>query len=222
MRPNTWYKFAPRRKFGAEPICPACGSPRWRRSRGVTSNNPRDAATLNAATRPPAGARTSREGDAMTRHGPRVHHAAARSWRPSKLCVPHGSPAPLDIISSTYCSDFAKRSSSDCALPSRQIAPTPILQGAQTVTDAPTTTANIRNPHKHPTVDREFVLRRFSYAYGVRKSPRTQTVGFGVTCVAKQTLAPGCASLWPYGEAKLSGDTWPDAAFNSGRNDSLA
>jgi hypothetical protein len=55
----------------------------------------------------------------------------------------------------------------------------PILQSGQTVADAPTTTANIRNPHKHPTVARGFVLRRLSYAYGVRNSSRKLNVCFG-------------------------------------------
>ena len=44
----------------------------------------------------------------------------------------------------------------------------------ETVTAPKQRTANFRNPHKHPTVDRGFVLRRLSNA---KRRPKLFTIG---------------------------------------------
>jgi len=50
----------------------------------------------------------------------------------------------------------------------------PVLDHAEPLPGAPQTAADRRNPHKHPTAARRFVLRRLSYA---KRRPKLFTVG---------------------------------------------
>jgi hypothetical protein len=62
-----------------------------------THNHHRDGAALGAPTRSADGARTNREGGAMTRHDRRPHHAVDLSRWPLIPHVPSGSAAPFRL-----------------------------------------------------------------------------------------------------------------------------
>jgi len=145
-------------------------------------DHPADVAALDAPAPTAAGARTGREGgDAMTRHGPRLHHAVILSWQPSKPRTPRGSRVPPEIISSSCCSDCAERWCSDGAVRRGQNALGADPTGCPSRYERPDDHGKYPQSHKHPTVHRGFVLRRLPHAYGTRNSSRLRTFRFGVT-----------------------------------------
>jgi hypothetical protein len=137
----------------------------------------------------------------VTRHGPRPRHVVALSWRPSRPRRPSGSTAPFDIIVSTLCRDFAAQWSPNSIPPTGQYASNTDPAGRHR--KRPATHGQFRNPHNHPTADPGFVLRRLSYAYGVRNSETLHENGMEAFGRGARNTAIRSARRW----AEVDGDT---------------
>ena len=162
------------------PPCPCCGArmmvleapPRWLPARGP----PKAPTPTRTVTPWPGMARTN--------------------ILPSSPCGGYRAPVCRNVRG-RHSTRSVQVNASNLPSPDPRVAPisraesprTSILDRAKIITVAPVGSANFRNPHKHPTADRGFVLRRLSYAKRRPKLFTMRTVRFRALRPREQTSA---------------------------------